>query len=277
MTPTVATLTDLASEYDSLLLDSFGVLVDGSGALPGASELMGFLGAGHDYLVVTNDASRLPETTAQRYRNLGIDVEPDRILTSGMLIAPHFATHGLHGAVTLVLGTDDSREYVRRAGGEVPDIDAEHDYDVVVVADDEGYPFFAGVDAALTAIIRRVEAGRPPVLLLPNPDLIYPKAHGQFGFTSGAVALLLEAGLERRLGPAAPRFLALGKPNRPIYEEARQRARGTRLLMVGDQLETDIAGALAAGIDAALLTTGITRWDGTADVVPHYLVSSLWP
>jgi len=276
MVPKAATLADLAREYDSVLLDSFGVLVDGAGALPGARELLGFL-AGYDYLVVTNDASRLPETTSRRYQDLGIEVDPDRILTSGMLLAPHFAAHDLHGAETLVLGTEDSREYVRRAGGVVQDVDAERDYDVIVVADDDGYPFFAGVDAALSAIIRRVEAGRPPTLLLPNPDLIYPKAKGQFGFTSGAVALLLEAGLARRLGPDAPRFLALGKPNRPIYEEARRRARGSRLVMVGDQLETDIAGALAAGIDAALLTTGITRWDGTAEVVPHYLVAALWP
>ncbi len=49
------------------------------------------------------------------------------------------------------------------------------------------------------------------------------------------------------------------------------------LRIVGDQLETDIAGARAAGIDAALVT-GISRWRGGAaasDLVPHWLLDGL--
>jgi ribonucleotide monophosphatase NagD (HAD superfamily) len=107
-----------------------------------------------------------------------------------------------------------------------------------------------------------------------NPDLIYPKAPGQFGFTAGSVALLLEAGFRRRLGADAPTFTPLGKPNTPIYEEARRRVSGNPV-MVGDQLETDIAGALACGIDAALLTTGVTRWREGSELSPTWVLPSL--
>ena len=108
-------------------------------------------------------------------------------------------------------------------------------------------------------------------MILPNPDLIYPAGAGAYGFTSGAVALLLEAALARRYPERAPRFTRLGKPHAPLFDEARRRLGGDRLLMIGDQLETDIAGALAAGIDAALVVTGVTRWR-RALVVPTYLL-----
>jgi ribonucleotide monophosphatase NagD (HAD superfamily) len=53
--------------------------------------------------------------------------------------------------------------------------------------------------------------------------------------------------------------------------------RGARLLMIGDQLETDIAGARDAGLDAALVT-GVSRWrDGAVppDAAPHWLLADL--
>jgi ribonucleotide monophosphatase NagD (HAD superfamily) len=45
--------------------------------------------------------------------------------------------------------------------------------------------------------------------------------------------------------------------------------------MVGDQLETDIAGARAAGISAALLA-GVSRWSGGA-LAPTYLLATIEP
>jgi ribonucleotide monophosphatase NagD (HAD superfamily) len=49
--------------------------------------------------------------------------------------------------------------------------------------------------------------------------------------------------------------------------------------MVGDQLETDIAGARAAGVATALLA-GVSRWEhaqGAAAVAPAWLLDTLWP
>ena len=44
--------------------------------------------------------------------------------------------------------------------------------------------------------------------------------------------------------------------------------------MIGDQLETDIAGALGAGIDAALLA-GVSRWTERGTIAPTYLLADL--
>jgi HAD superfamily hydrolase (TIGR01459 family) len=273
------TARELIDAYDTILLDAYGVLVDAGGALPGAGELIEAVrAAGRRVFIVTNDASRLPETVAARFGRFGIPVAADEVVTSGALIAPYFAEAGLVGARCSVLGTDDSLAYVRDAGGEVVALSGEADIDVLVVCDDAGFPFLEGIEAALSALYRRIDRGGAVTLVLPNPDLVYPKSGGEFGFTAGAVALLLEAGLRRRFGARAPGFVALGKPHPPMFEEARRRAGSGRLVMVGDQLETDIAGARAAGIDAALLHAGVSVWrDGEtpAALAPTYLLRSL--
>jgi ribonucleotide monophosphatase NagD (HAD superfamily) len=52
--------------------------------------------------------------------------------------------------------------------------------------------------------------------------------------------------------------------------------------MIGDQLETDIAGANAAGVPSALLAGSISRWDDAQttsvphDPTPTYLLDVLW-
>lgn len=277
--PVAISIDALAERYEVLLIDAYGVLNDAGGALPGAAELITALRArGSRFLVATNDSSRLPATVAARLRGFGIEVDADQVLTSGALLGPFITGRGLAGGRFLVLGTDDSRRYVTDAGGTIAEPDPAGRYDAIVVGDDEGYEFLPTVEAALSAAIALTEAGQPPALILPNPDLIYPKGEGTFGFTSGAVALLLEAGLERRLGARAPRFERLGKPFRPFFDEARRRAGTDSVVMIGDQLETDIAGARGAGMAAALLTTGVSGWaGGGGDQAPTYLLDSIQP
>jgi HAD superfamily hydrolase (TIGR01459 family) len=277
--PVSASARELCDRYDGFLLDAFGVLVDGRAALPGAAAFLAELARrGLPYSIVTNDASRRSETNAARFRRFGLDVEPERFLSSGDLIAPHFAAHGLAGARCLVLGTDDSRRFVTDAGGHVCPIDPAGTYDAVIVCDDDGFPFLDGMNAALSVLFRAFDAGRDIHMLLPNPDVVYPAGDGAYGFTSGAIALLLEEGLARRYPERRPKFIRLGKPYRPLFDEAARRlaAQGaTKLIMIGDQLETDIAGALGAGLDAALLATGVTRWSEPRDVSPTYLLDRL--
>ena len=273
-------LADVLGRYQAVLLDAFGVLVDGTSALPGAAELVAELARRRmRYLVVTNDASRLPETASRRFRGFGLDIASEDILTSGQLIGPYMAERGLVGARCLVLGTEDSQRYVSDAGGVVCPIDADADYDLFAVCDDEGYPFLEGVNATVSALFRALDAGREIHLCLPNPDLVFPAGGGRFGFTSGAVALLFEAALARRYADRRIEFDRLGKPHRPLFDAAAARLGTRRILMIGDQLETDIAGARRAGLDAALLVTGVSRWQAGAAAGPDgptWLLDHLW-
>jgi HAD superfamily hydrolase (TIGR01459 family) len=273
--PAAATIATLIDTYDGFLLDAYGVLKDASGALPGAVDLFARLrAAGKPFAVVTNDASRSPETVARGLAAIGLDVAARDIVTSGSLLTPHFAAAGLVGARCMVLGTRDSEAYVADAGGALVPIDASADIDAVIVCDDAGFDFLPGIEAALSAAVRAVDAGRALALVLPNPDLVYPKGGGQLGFTAGAIALLLETVLRRRHPDRDLAFTALGKPRPAMFDEGRRRLGVARPLMIGDQLETDIAGALAAGIDAALVE-GVSRWSPGAAIEPTWLLPSL--
>jgi HAD superfamily hydrolase (TIGR01459 family) len=270
MAPDV-TIGELIDRYDVLLFDAYGVLVHSNGAMPGAADMLRALAdAGVRYFVVTNDASKLPKTAAARYQSFGLPIAPDHMITSGSLLAGA----GLDRARCLVLGTDDTRAYVAAAGGEIVPADEDARYDAVIVGDDAGYPFLDTLDIAVTALYRHFDRGDEVRLILPNPDLIYPRGEDSYGFTAGGAAMLLEAALQRRFPSRGLAFERLGKPYAPMFDEAKRRAGTDRIVMIGDQIETDIAGALAANIDAALLTTGVTRWsEARSDgVEPTYVL-----
>jgi len=252
-------LEQLIGGYDALLLDAYGVLLDKQGPLPGAVAFIERLHQeGRPYLVLTNSASRLPETMAAEFAELGLRIPPERLLCSGMLLGDYFREHGLQGVPTLVLGPQDALEYVRRAGGAplpagLEDADAE----ALVVADQKGFDCLEGMNRALDLLIRRLDAGRPLHLLLCNPDLIYPISPGHFGFTAGGLAAMLEAVAQQRYPGADHRFIPLGKPHAALFAAARQRLGDRRLAMVGDQPATDILGANRNGIDSVLVGSGL--------------------
>ena len=254
---------ELLRRYDCLLLDAYGVLLSHDHALPGADAFLAHLNAsGKPYFIVTNDASRSAATSAARYRGMGLEVPPDRILTSAMALVPHFREKDLVGARCLVLGPEDSEEYVRQAGGTVVPWTEEPAARVLVVCDERGYPLRERLDQAITFLYRKVDAKEPVDLVLANPDLVYPAASGRYGFTAGALALVLEEALAQRYPRRRDlRFARLGKPFPPLFQEAARRAGTRSLVMIGDQLGTDVLGANRFGMDSVLVTGGLTHLD----------------
>lgn len=288
-TPEQATTIEaLVARYDALLLDAYGTLVDTVGALPGAIALIDRLEReSKPYLVLTNDASKLPETAAARYRRFGLRIPPERILSSGLLLDAHFAAHGLQGARCAVLGPPDSAAHVRRAGGTV--VPVASTFDVLVLGDESGFDFLAGMDAALSALYAHVDAGHAVHLVVPNPDLVYPASANGYGFAAGSMALLLETALALRYPHRQDlRFVRLGKPHASMFAAATALL-GTRdAVMIGDQLDTDIRGAADYGLDTALVAGGVSvavaagdspaiasSARNTASLAPTYLLRSL--
>lgn len=278
--PRPAKFAELVDRYDAFLFDAYGVLVDSSGVCTGAAAAIAHVrAAGKPLRVVTNDASRLPASAAARFAGVGLPITEDEIVSSGQLLVGHVAAAGLAGARALVLGTDDARAYARLAGLETfttAELAGSTEIDAIVVSDDAGFALLEGINAALTAAVHALDRGRPLALICPNPDLIYPRGRGALGFTAGGLALMLEAGMRRR-HPEAPGFAYLGKPAPAIFALAQATLpEGARPLMIGDQLETDIAGARGAGMECALVT-GVSRWRDGAGVahVPQWLLDDL--
>ncbi len=263
------TIAALIERYDVFFLDAYGVLVRSSGALPGAADFLRRLtDAGRAHFILSNDASRSVETSLARYRGFGLPLQPEQIITSGMLLTDHFARHGLVGAPTIVLGTRDSVAYVERAGG-VPVAANDPAAQVLVVADDDGYDFLETLNDAVTTLFARLDRGDETHLVLPNPDLLFPRGPGSYGVTSGAIAVMIEGVLRLRDPSGRHRFVPLGKPHSPIFEAGlrvsptQERA---RILMVGDQIVTDIKGASDFGIPSLFVESGVGR---LADAEAH--------
>lgn len=272
--PRSTTIAELLPRYRAFAIDAYGVLVDAHTALPGARALIDELDRrGTPYVVVTNDASRSPATCARRFASLGLPITADRVVTSGELLA---GRRELAGRRTCVLGTADSIAYAEAAGARVVPLAPGMEIDALAVCDDAGFDFLVGTEHALSATVRALDAGRPLDLVLPNPDLVYPKSPGELGLTAGAIALLIEAVLARRLPGRAPRFVHLGKPERHLFDRAVDRLGVSRdqVLVLGDQLETDIAGARAAELPCALVA-GVSRWTPSAAIAPTWLLDGL--
>lgn len=260
----------LISRYAVLLLDAYGVLVNDAGGLPGAAELICELNRRQKpYYLLTNDASKLPSTASERFLSYGLPIESHRVITSGSLLAGYFKDHNLAGARCAVLGPEDCAQYIADAGGRV--VPPAEGFDAVVIGDESGYPFVETVDTVIAELIHKVDRREPVHLVLPNPDLIYPKAGGGFGLASGSIAALIEAALQLRYPNCSRlRFDRLGKPHAAIFEEALKRSGTMDMVMIGDQLETDIRGANAFGLDSALVGTGITDLSA-GDLPPRHL------
>ena len=272
------TIEALINRYEVLLLDAYGVLVHSSGPLAGAVELISKLNqAAKPYYILTNDASRLPTTTAAQFLKMGLAIEADRIVTSGALLKDYFTKNRLTGLRCMVLGPEDSVRYVKWSGGKV--VPPGERFEVLVIGDEAGFPFIETVDIVLSGLIQKLDCGENVHLVLPNPDLIYPKAEQGFGITCGSIALILEAALHQRY-PARNnlQFDRLGKPHAAIFEEALRRS-GTRdMVMIGDQIETDIKGAHAFGIDSVLVDSGITNRETLTNgdrLLPTYAMPSI--
>ena len=116
--------------------------------------------------------------------------------------------------------------------------------------------------------------------ILPNPDIVYPSDTGAFSFTAGGLAALFEAVIALRDPEGRYRFEPLGKPHAPMFETALERLGHPdrrRVVMIGDQLVTDVLGASHAGIDSVLIETGVShRADlARAAVRPTWLLRDL--
>lgn len=250
----------IATNYDGILFDAFGVLLDDKGALPKAPSLLQTLKQKHiPFWVLTNGSSKLEEKLASKYQGFGLDIKADQIITSGSLLARNRKALNLQGAKVSVLGTDDSVEYAKRAGADVVEPLAKIDFDALIIANQTEYPLLDCLDWALSESIKKIDRGDRLKIIITNPDLFYPKGAGEYGVTAGSLGLILEESLKIRFGSLTGSFMVrLGKPFSPIFDAAIEIAKTKKLLMVGDQLQTDIAGANNYGIESLLVTTGLT-------------------
>jgi glycerol 3-phosphatase-2 len=252
----------LVRRHDALFLDLDGVIYRGDHVLPGVPELVAEVrSGGTPVLFLTNNSSRTPGQVADALRAMGVPASPGEILTSAVATASMLQRQGVEGASAFVIGERGIREALADIGVRLLDGEPGRS-DLVVV----GWDRSADYPKLRTAGLLVQRGAR---LIATNADASYPAPTGLW---PGAGALL--AAITTTTG-ATP--TVVGKPARPLFEAAAAAAGASNPLVVGDRLDTDIAGAAGMGWDSLLVLTGSTRpsdlpW---ADDLPTYVGEDL--
>ncbi|WP_143965470.1 HAD-IIA family hydrolase [Gordonia zhaorongruii] len=229
-----------AAGYDTLLVDLDGTLFAGRSALPNAVETVN--GASSPVLFVTNNASRSPDAVAEHLESLGVRASADQVVSSAQAGASLLVERVQAGSRVLVVGADALRDEV-----------AERGFVVVDSADDEPRAVVQGHSpdtgwAQLSEAALSVRAGATWIAC--NVDTTLPNERGLLVGNGSMVAAVRSA--------TGQDPLVAGKPAAPIMRDALSRSEGRRPLVVGDRLDTDIAGARTVGLDSLLVLTGVS-------------------
>ncbi len=251
----------IADAYDAFLFDLDGVLYRGSDPVEGAPETIRALRSmGKGLAFVTNNSARTPRALADHLGSVGVEASHEEVVTSAMVTAELVGERGLRTAY--VIGGEGLRSALAGRGVEIL-IGEPRAADVVVVGWDSGVTY----DALRIASVL-IEEGA--AFVASNADASFPAADGHAWPGAGATV----AAIETTTGVRAE---VVGKPFPPLLEAAHRAAGGGRPMLVGDRLDTDIAGAAGLGWDSALVLTGIsTREEAEAGpVLPTYVLDDL--
>ncbi len=240
-------MNPLAHDFDVALLDLDGVVYIGDDAVPGAAEgLAAAREQGMTLTFVTNNASRPPEVVAAHLTDLGVRAHPREVVTSSQAGASLLAQRLDPGGEVLAVG-GPGVALALEAVGLMP-LSTDQAARTTPAAVLQG--FGREVDwADLAAAAVAVSQGAYWVAT--NPDATLPVPGGRApgnGALVGAVATAVGRG---------PDDIA-GKPYPALMRASIERTGALRPLVVGDRLDTDIAGAHAVQVPSLLVLTGVT-------------------
>lgn len=214
------------------LLDLAGVIYDGDVPLPGAGEAIVRLRQANVALRFLTNTTRTPKSRIlQRLATMGFEITPEEVFTPAEAAREWLTARDL--APFLVVHPDLVPEFEGLTGtaGEA------------VVLGDAGEAF---TYARLNEAFRRLIDGAEFLALANNRT--FRDADGELSLDAGAFVAALEFASRRKA-------VVLGKPSAQFFATALESIGCTpqEAVMVGDDAESDVAGALAAGIGNALL------------------------
>lgn len=228
-----------SSIYDCYLVDLDGTANVGDLPVPHAVSALNELG---DRVVfVTNNASRSPETVAQRLTRIGYHTDSQHILTSAQLACQLLLEELNPSAEILVLGAPYLEKLIHDAG--FRPVREETTATVAVVhghCDDTGWH-------ELSAAARAIRQGAR--YFATNRDTSLPSERG-LNIGNGAMVGAVEISTGVKATTA-------GKPSARSMRQAAHLVGGQHPLVIGDRLDTDIEGGVNAGYDTLCVLTGV--------------------
>ncbi|MBX7434547.1 HAD-IIA family hydrolase [Mycobacterium sp. Y57] len=254
-------MTSLAEQHDCLLLDLDGTVFRGHEPTPGAVETLATVDA--RVLYVTNNASRDAGQVAGHLRELGFTAEPGDVVTSAQSAARLLAGQLAPNAKVLIVGTESLANEIGAVG--LTPVREFSDAPVAVVQGHSTETCWANLAEAALAI----RSGA--LWVAANVDKTLPSERGLLPGNGSMVSAL------RTATDQDPQVA--GKPSPVLMADALARGDFRNPLVVGDRLDTDIAGANAARLPSLMVLCGVNT---AADAVwaipgerPGYLAEDL--
>ena len=222
----------LEAMISGALLDLAGVVYDGDHALPGAVSALGRLReAGLSLRFVTNTTRMPKRKVLGRLAKLGLDIEDSELFTPGEAARNWLAANDC--SPSLLVHPNLVEEFAGEGG---------RPHRAVIIGDaGEDFDF-----ARLNHAFRELIGGAPFIALAKNRS--FKDDDGALSLDAGAFVTALEFATGREA-------LVLGKPSPAFFQAAlaSMNCAPESAVMVGDDAESDIAGALDAGLAAAVL------------------------
>lgn len=247
MTLAIDTLDQIANQFGAIVLDQWGVLHDGSAPYPHAVATLERLKTKGTRLAVLSNSGKRAAPNLDRIAGKGFDPDLfDTVMTSGEALWQDIA----QGRATA------SRLYpVERAPGDAASwaeglqvalVDRLDQADAVLLM---GLPDGIAADA-FEDLVEDVIARDLPILCT-NPDRASPRAGGEIVISPGELA--------HQAAAKGAGVTFYGKPHAPVFRalETTLKLDPSRLLMVGDSLEHDIAGGHGAGWSTLFIRGGL--------------------
>ncbi len=244
MTRLIRSLSEITDQVDAIVLDQWGVLHDGSAPYSGVPETLGSLDIP---LAVLSNSGKRADLNAARMEAMGYPPTLFRtVMTSGEALWQDVEAGRIEAKTLLVITGSEGDAEIWAGRLPLTLTDRVEEAEAVLLM---GLP----EDGATIAQQHKLDRARLAGLTLycSNPDRGSPRDGGRIVPSPGAVAHdYAEHGGE---------VIFYGKPHRPVYR-ALERDLGyapERILMVGDSLEHDIAGAAGAGWRSVLVQGGL--------------------
>jgi HAD superfamily hydrolase (TIGR01450 family) len=258
-------LSPLLSRYDHVLLDLDGCIWVGDQCTPRAPEAVAELrAAGKTLAFLTNDSRRSPEDYVRKLWALGLRASLEEVVTVGAALQ-HALAGRKRGRGAYVIGSPAIHRHVAEAGWRILNgTEQASEAELVIVAGHDDL-HFSELRAAIQALLDGADliaAGRDPTF--PTGDGLWPG--------TGAIV----AALEYATGRTAR---IVGKPDPHMFRTALDRLGSGKALVVGDRIESDLAGAAAAGLDAAIVLTGVSsraQAEAARDPAPVAIADDLY-
>jgi glycerol-1-phosphatase len=235
-------LSPLLAGYDNVVLDLDGCTWVGDACTREAPEAVAALRtAGKRLTFLTNNSRRSPEEYVRKLWSLGIQASLEEMVTAGAAIQHLLA--GRERADVYVIGSPAIFRHVAEAGHRIVNgTQRASRAQLVAVAGHDDFNY-----AELRDATRAVLGGAE--VIAADRDRTFPLDGGLYPGT-GSIVAALEYATERSAR-------IVGKPEPEIFRTALDRLNGGRTLVVGDRIDVDLAGAAAAGLDAAIVLTGV--------------------